>query len=355
MEIGKKIKSFSQITGQETAINFLKRVISGGKIPHAFLFTGIEGVGKTTTALAFCQAINCMEPVNREGCGSCLICRQMISGNFPDLIFIEPEGQNIKIEQIRDLNRSLSFKPVTGAYRVIVINRAEIMTPEAANSFLKTLEEPPLGNVIILKVKEPLDLLPTIVSRCQRIPFRPLPRNIVKEFIKKEKDIDEENAALIAGISDGSIGRAIQISGEDYLEERQKSISNIIQLAAMEKTQAIELAMEYAQDFKKKNHGSSTKIGLFELIGIWKTWYRDLIIEKVNGPVNLLINSDFSRKLKALSKNLGLASLLQGFFLLEQAQMDLMRNPNTGIMIENLFLDLKNQGHTPDRKKIPYE
>jgi len=340
MEPDKKIKSFSQISGQETAVTFLKRVIERGKIPHAFLFTGIEGVGKTTTALAFCQAINCLAPVNGEGCGRCRNCRQLNGGNFPDLLFVEPDGQNIKIEQIRELNRDICFKPVEGAYRVVVIDRSDLMNQESANSFLKTLEEPPPGNVIILKVKEPRDLLPTIVSRCQKIPFRPLPRLVVEQHLVNELGINNENASLIAGISEGSLGRAIEISGGDYLEERQRSISNIIQLPFMQKTQAIELAMEYAQGAKKKGREASVGIDIFELIGIWKSWYRDLIIVKIDGPAGLLINADFSKKLKSLSRNITIDNLIQGFFLLDRVQMDLVKNPNMGLMMEDLFLGL---------------
>jgi DNA polymerase III subunit delta' len=351
MELSKKIKPFSRITGQKMAVDFLKRVISSGKIPHAFLFTGIAGVGKTTTALAFCQAINCLEPVNGEGCGRCRFCRQLVSGNFPDLIFLEPDGQNIKIEQIRDLNRAMGYKSMAGAFRVVIINRAETMTVEAANSFLKTLEEPPAGNVIVLKVKEPLDLLPTIVSRCQKVPFRPLPYDVVKQFLMDESGIDEAGASLIAGISDGSMGKAIRISSSSYLEERQKCLANIIQLPTMEKTQTLGMAMEYAQDVKKKDRDTSGEIDLFELIGIWKTWYRDLIIMKINGPARLLINSDFSRKLKSISKNIGIDSLINAFFLLDRAQMDLNRNPNIGLMMEDLFLSLNRLAGSPDGLK----
>jgi DNA polymerase III subunit delta' len=342
MEPGNKIKPFSRIIGQEPAISFLKRMIAREKIPHAFLFTGIAGVGKTTTALAFCLALNCLEPVDGEGCGKCRACRQLISGNFPDFLLIEPDGQNIKIEQIRELNRAMGFKPVAGAYRVVVINRAELMTVEAANSFLKTLEEPPPGNVIILKVKEPLDLLPTIVSRCQKIPFRPLPFSAVKECLINELGIKEENASLIAGISDGSLGRAKQISDGGYLDERQRSINDIIQLPSMRKTEAIDLAMEYAQDVKKKDHDETGGVDLFERIGIWKTWYRDLIVMKINGPMGLLVNSDFSRKLKTLSRNFTIENLLEGFSRLDRAQMDLMKNPNIGLMMEELFLSLNH-------------
>jgi DNA polymerase III subunit delta' len=346
MQLDKKIKPFSQITGQDTAVAFLKRVIGRGKIPHAFLFSGIEGVGKTTTALAFCRAINCLAPIRGEGCGTCRNCRQLLSGNFPDLKFIEPDGQFIKIEQIRELNRDICFRPVEGAYRVVVINRAELMNQESANSFLKTLEEPPPGNVIILKVKEPLDLLPTIVSRCQKIPFRPLPRTAVKEYLMRGLNMPEENAALIAGISDGSIGKAIRISSGDYLEVRQKSILDIIKLHGMQKTAAIDLAMEYAQDLKKRDNAESGGMDLFELIGIWKTWYRDLIITKAEGSAGMLINADFSRKLKSVSGHVPMDRLIDGFFLLDLAQMDLIKNPNVGLMMEDLFLSLLRQGYS---------
>jgi len=280
--------------------------------------------------------------VDGEGCGNCRTCRQLTGGNFPDFLYLEPDGQNIKIEQIRDLNRAMGFKPVAGAYRVVVIDRAELMTVEAANSFLKTLEEPFPGNIIILKVKEPLDLLPTIVSRCQKIPFRPLPVSVVKECLMHESDIGEESAALIAGISDGSLGRAIEISGDGYLEERQRSINDIIQLAAMQKTEAIDLAMEYAQEMKKKDHDETGGMNLFERLGIWKTWYRDLVIVKINGPAGQLVNTDFSRKLKALSKNYTVENLLEGFSMLDRAQMDLTKNPNVGLLMEQLFLSLNN-------------
>jgi DNA polymerase III subunit delta' len=340
MDQGNKIKSFSQIIGQEAAVSFLKRMIASQKIPHAFLFTGIAGVGKTTAAMAFCQALNCLEPVNGEGCGNCRTCRQLTGGNFPDFLYIEPDGQNVKIEQIRELNRAMGFKPVAGSYRVVVIDRAELMTVEAANSFLKTLEEPSPGNVIILKVKEPLDLLPTIVSRCQKIPFRPLPVSVVKECLMNEPEIGEESAVLIAGISDGSLGRAMEISKSGYLEERQRSINDIIQLSAMQKTEAMDLAMDYAQEMKKKDHDETSGMDLFERLGIWKTWYRDLIIMKINGPAGLLVNADFSRKLKALSKNYTVENLLEGFARLDRAQMDLTKNPNIGLMMEDLFLSL---------------
>ncbi len=174
-------KPFSQIIGQDRAIEFLKRVIVRDRMPHAYLFTGIPGVGRTTTALALTQTLNCRQSMNGEGCGRCQSCRQIMNGHFVDLLSLHPDGQNIKIEQMRDLNHRLSFKPLSGNHRVSIIHQAEMMTLVAANSFLKTLEEPPPRNILILNVIEPLDLLPTIVSRCQRIPFNPLSVKLITD------------------------------------------------------------------------------------------------------------------------------------------------------------------------------
>ncbi len=335
------MKSFSQIFGQERAIGFLKQVISGNKIPHAYLFTGINGVGKKSTALALAQAINCLSPVNNEGCGNCLICRQMESGNFPDKIFVEPEGRNIKIEQIRELNRSLNYKPVSGKYRICILDRAEMMTEEAANSFLKTLEEPPPGNIIILKVVDPRDLLPTIVSRCQKVPFRPLPLSVIQEWLVNELHEDSKRALLIAGLSEGSLGKAIEIREGVFLEERNNSLSRLSKLPELSSVQILEMATDYAKKYSKDGSSGSADMGLFELIGIWKTWYRDMIILKTGGPGKSVINRDFMDNIRKMSGRIDSVGLVECFMLTDKAQRDLMRNPNTNLLLEKTLLDLR--------------
>jgi DNA polymerase III subunit delta' len=343
MDFKKEIKPFSNIIGQKRAIGFLKMAMRRRKIPHAFLFTGIPGVGKTTTAVAFTQAINCLEPVENEGCGRCLMCRRMTSGNFPDLLVIEPDGQNIKIAQIRELNRALGYRPVAGNYRVTIIRQAEVMNEEAGNAFLKTLEEPPLGNILILETVEPRDLLPTIVSRCQNIPFQPLSFRVVKERLMVEMDMDEERASLISRLAEGSLGRAINISEGSFLEERQDHLEKVIRLPSVSKGEAMDIAMEYADKYKKINRESDTAFSteMSELIGLWKTWYRDLMLMKVNAPADLLINADFSSKLKAMSVEFDIDNLIECFLILDQAQRNLYRNLNSGVMIEDTFLNLK--------------
>lgn len=343
MDEKRKFRSFSEIYAQDKAIRYIKKAMERDKLPHAYLFTGTPGVGKTSTALAFTQALNCLTPVEGYGCGQCKPCRQIKSGNFPDIIILKPDGQNIKIDQIRDLNRELSFKPVSGRHRVSIIHEAEKMTEEASNSFLKTLEEPPSGNIIILKVAEPLDLLPTIVSRCQKVRFRPLPEPMVEEWLKNEMGLNEEDCLLLSKISGGSLGRAIRIYESDLLEERQDLLSRIMQLPLLNSFRILEMALEVSKQRKVAGQEKSKKKGsdLYELLGIWKTWYRDLILMKMKDPPEFLINIDFSRKLRSSSKNFKMDNLVESVFLIDRAQQDLERNLNLGLTMENLLLGLK--------------
>lgn len=335
------MKSFSQILGQEKAIGFLKKVIKGDKIPHAYLFTGVEGVGKRTAALALARAVNCMSPVDGDGCGKCNVCRQMNSGNFPDYYSIEPDGQNIKIEQIREFNRSISFKPVLGKYRIAIINRAEMMTEEAANSFLKTLEEPPPGNIIVLKVIDPLDLLPTIISRCQKVPFKPLSHGIIKNFLIRELDENPKRASLAAKISEGSLSAAIDMRESGFLKEREDILLNIAKLSVLSDIEVLDMSADFSKKYSKTRNDAG-RIDFFKLFGIWKTFYRDLILTKEGVPLDMLINGDFYDRLADISKKYNTDNLLESFFILDQSQRELLRNPNDNLMIEKVLLDLRN-------------
>jgi len=337
---------FSKIIGQDKAVQFLRQVVSKGSVPHAYLFTGIPGIGKTTAAMAFTRAINCLEPANGEGCGLCVSCRQVMGRNFPDFEFIEPEGQEIKIGQIRNLIRALHFKTVSGRYRVSIIQRAERMNDESSNAFLKTLEEPPPGNILVLNVTEPRDLLPTIVSRCQKVAFRPIPVPVLAEWLKEKKKLDDEKALVLAKISQGSLGNAIRMCDGDFIEKRQEYLFKLIHLPELSKEQALDMALEYTGKKKKRNSSklSGGETDLFVLLSIWRTWYRDLLLVKEKSPDDFLINFDFSNKLKKISKGYKIEHLIDGCQVLDQAQRDLQRTRNVDLMMENTVLTLKKLG-----------
>ena len=335
---------FSEIIGQERAIRFLRQAMVREKMPHAYLFVGIHGVGKTATAMALTQAVNCLEPINGEGCGRCRSCRQILGGNFPDLLTVNPDGQFVKIEQVRELNRTFSFKPVSGRYRVSIVRQAESMTEEAANSFLKTLEEPPDGNILILNVTEPLDLLPTIVSRCQKVAFRPIPAPLLTRWLVDHKQANESKAAVLARISEGSLGKALDLCNEDFFVKRQLYISQLQGLQSLSTGELLGMATAQSGKGNRRSTDAREKggAGLTGPLDIWKTCYRDLLVLKSGCREDRLINIDFSDELKKLSENYTMQSLIQCILLLDQAQRDLLRGRNLDLLMENTVLTLRS-------------
>jgi len=328
---------FSEILGQEGAVRLLTEAISKEKMAHAYLFVGIPGIGKTTTALALCQALNCREPVKGEGCGLCPSCRKLESGNFPDLFILDADGQNIKIEQVRELDRAFGFKSVGAKYRVTIVRRAETMTEEAANAFLKMLEEPPPGNILVLTVTEPLDLLPTILSRCQRVSFRPIPAALIEAWLVKNQGMEKEKASLLSRMAAGSLGRAVKMGEGDFLEKRQELLFSLSRIINRPAEEIVEWALGYGG--KEKKEQKEAAVGL--MLGVWKTWYRDLLLSRAGCPEDSLVNIDFSRELKKACEDFTMDDLSESFFTLDQAERDLHRFRNLDLLVEKSVLKLK--------------
>jgi len=328
---------FSGIIGQERAVHLLKQAIQREKMPHAYLFVGLSGVGKTTTALAMAQTLNCEAPESGEGCGRCKSCRQLLGGNFPDVELVEPDGQSIKIEQVRDLERRFAYKPVAGRYRVTIVRPAGAMTEEASNAFLKTLEEPPAGNVLVLNATEPSDLLSTIVSRCQKVVFRRIPPRLIEEWLIDTKGMNREKASVLARISDGSLGRAVDMEESGFLEKRQ---DHLLSLAKLQRS-APQDAVDWASRFVKEIQKDDRQEAMGALMGLWKSWYRDLILLKAKGPEESLINRDLSHELKIAAEAFRIEHLVSSLLALDQAERDLSRFRNQELVLENTVLQLR--------------
>lgn len=338
------IKGFSDIIGQEAAVGFLKKVVSGSKIPHAYLFIGIEGVGKTTAAIAFARALNCLNPTDGDGCGGCLPCRQIAGGNFPDLEWVRPDGRSIKIEQIRELTRRLGYKTVSGRYRVSLMEQAGSMTLEAANAFLKTLEEPPPGNILILDAMDKNDLLPTILSRCQRVSFRPVPAAVLAPWLHERNGVPAKTAAVVAGLSEGSVGRALCMAGSTELSDRRSyHLQAIMRLPAQSQAEILQTASGYARQEKKGKVETQDgdEGGLKGVLALWKTYFRDMLILRSCGPGEHLVLDDEDGALKKRSGTYTIEGLVESLLILERAQKDLSRSRNVELVMETTLLSLR--------------
>lgn len=200
------IYSFQQLIGQERAKTILRHSLERGRISHAYLFVGPSGTGKRTLALAFAAALNCL--ADQRPCGSCRNCRRIDEGNHPDVTVLEPEGRSFKIDQIRQVQQLISLKPYEARSKIFILDGAEALTEQAANSLLKTLEEPPPYSVLILLADDSA-LLPTITSRCTLVHFQPLPQETVEEYLRQRGIVE---AAEIAAASGGSIGKALHLA-----------------------------------------------------------------------------------------------------------------------------------------------
>lgn len=194
------------IVGHQRPIAFIKALIKKGKVPHAMLFEGPNGIGKKKVALWTFQALNCKEAPG-EGCGSCNTCERISRLTHPDLLLLAPEGESLGIDQIRKAHQMLQFKPLEALWKGVIVEEADRLTEEAANAFLKTLEEPPPWTLIILLASSAESLLPTVRSRCQKVRFLPLSEREVAEVLRRIGITD----APVETLATGSPGRALKL------------------------------------------------------------------------------------------------------------------------------------------------
>jgi DNA polymerase-3 subunit delta' len=324
--------TINDILGQEKAKTMLRRAAGGGRLAHAYLFRGPSGVGKKSLARAFGNYLNCLEPVpEQDACGHCRSCRKLRSGNHPDRLLIEPDGAAIKIAQIRELKRALTFPPLEARLRIVLISEVHTMRREAANSLLKILEEPPPGNLLILTGDGASEILPTITSRCQQIPLTPLPLDQVARELVSEGSAPE-TAATLAALGGGSLGQARQLATLDLLELRRTAITTLLDLRPSRANTA-ETIFALAE--------SAAGLGelLPQFLGLLKLWFRDLLLIHHHQPTRI-VNLDLREALTQGQTRWPLAELPARFRLFEQAERQLARNCNRALVCEVLYFGL---------------
>ncbi|MDD2388226.1 MAG: DNA polymerase III subunit delta' [Desulfobacterales bacterium] len=325
---------FEDITGQQRSIQMLTTLLKKGGIPHALLFTGIEGVGKRTAATAFAMACNCTSATSENACyptnpcGSCRACRKISSGIHPDIIELKPSGNFIRIDQIRTLCRTLTMKPYEANVRVVIISDAQTMNPQAANALLKALEEPPERTIFILTAIQISDLLPTIVSRCQHIRFDPIPRETLESLLMERTRLDRKDAAIIASMAGGSYSRALSRAEKRWNSRRMWLIDEIEALPSRPVNLLMAFAVKLAED----------KESLSDSLEIVNSWLRDLIVCRYRP--GKIVNIDMGQRIAAGSRRIDEASLLSGIEAIETARKDIRANANMRLTLDLLIMSL---------------
>jgi DNA polymerase-3 subunit delta' len=343
-----EILRFSEIMGQDLAVGILRRAASSQRIPHSYLFTGLPGVGKSATARAFALYLNCEGPVGGEACGICRSCRKMKSDNFPDFKEISPEKGVIKIEKVRELISEFQYPPLEGRFRFTLVREAERMTIEAANAFLKTLEEPPVGNILIMTAVEPLGLLPTVVSRCRRVPFKPVGAKEIEFWLRKRNlGFTEVEMRTAASLSMGSPGRAVRILESSYLQMRRDWINKAVALPTMGYNDLMDLAEEMSELDKKQlldpSEGGTSALN--DMLAFFAVWFRDMLVVKRSQDQALIINIDGRDELRKASEVFTEQSLLDIIFFLHAAAAALVRNRNARLVGQKALVFIRDRAH----------
>ncbi len=316
-------------------------LLKRGSIPHALLFTGMDGVGKRTVALRFAMACNCQAPSDGDGrgaadgfsfCGDCSACRKIRAGSHPDIHLTRPAAVAIRIDQIRALRGQLAMKPYDARYRFAIIADAHTMNAEAANALLKVLEEPPDRTILVLTAVQASDLLPTIVSRCQPVRFHPIPRNTLAAYLETHANLSSEAATVRAALANGSFARARDADLAGWMPRRRWLIRQTEALSSASSVAMLAFAEKLAKD----------KPRLGDALEILKLWFRDLLIWR-HDPERI-INSDLADRIGPAARLETSAGLLAKIENIGAAQRAIEGNVNSRLAMEVLVRRLAGLG-----------
>jgi DNA polymerase-3 subunit delta' len=320
--------AFGGIYGHEKPISILRGAMEKGRAAHAYLFYGMEGVGKRTAAAAFARALNCLDP--SPPCDACLSCRKALHHNHPDIVTIAAEGQFIKIGAVKELQEQMKFSPREGIKRVFIVPEADRMNAAAANALLKTLEEPVAGNLLILTTSRPHALPMTILSRCQHLRFAPLPQEEVARFLRDREDFDAEAAEVLAASAGGSIGKALEMNREDFLAMRKGILEYLSRVDPADPIQRLSLAGRLGAEREE----------ILENLRILRACYRDALVLRETGEPQRLIFRDQTILVQALADRLPGRSLLDNLTIVEAAMSAIGQNANKTLTLETMAIKL---------------
>ena len=325
--------AFKDILGHSMAIHRLQNAIKTDKVVQSYLFVGNEGIGKKWAAVQFSKALNCLNnPVESgDACDQCLSCRKIDEGLHPDLLLLEPENQVLKVDQVRQMQRVLAYKPYEGRRRVCIIAAADRMAPHMSNILLKTLEEPPLHTVIVLLARHPRLMLPTILSRCQMIRFHPLPVPLVSQWLSQQRGLDEKEAHLLAGLSEGSPGKALELREQIQQIPRENLLRDFLG--------PTKLSLQEMEGWVDAMPAERTDLML--VLEVAKTLLRDLVIVKTLRDGSKLIHADLQEDLTAIASKHPISTLLKRVRAVHQTLMNISPirgNANVKLSLEAMML-----------------
>ncbi|MFC1915633.1 ATP-binding protein [Chloroflexota bacterium] len=341
-----------QVVGQTRVISLLQRGLEKESLAHAYLLVGPHHVGKMTLALNLAQALNC-EATERP-CGECVSCQKITSANHADVQVIglsqdeNPAEDKLRteigIDQIRQMQHSASLPPFEGKYKIFVIDGAELLSTEAANCLLKTLEEP-VGKVIFMLLTANDNLIPaTVVSRCQRLELAPLAVTEVETALDSRWGVEPQKARLLARLSHGCLGWALSAAFDDnLLQQRVEKVSRLLEVITSDYEERFAYATQLAAQFTQNREL------VYEILDLWLDWWRDLMLVKISCSA-LITNADQSAALVEMASGYSLIQIRAFVDSIQAAGEQLRQNANPRLVLEVLMLDMPGkEGRSKER------
>ena len=322
---------FKDIVGHEFVIESLKKAINSGRVSHAYIFDGIEGVGRKLVAETFAKTLQCQSGAS-EPCNECISCRAFGDSNHPDVIYVKPEKtQALGVDDIREqINKAAKIKPYQYKYKIFIVDNADEMSPQAQNALLKTIEEPPSYAIFLLISSNVKNFLPTIISRCVIYKLKPAGNNDVMNFLKLQ-GFNEADAIGAAAPSGGSIGKALMlIEDESFKEDRAEISSHLNSLPDLNLWDILLLAKELE---KYKDNAE-------RMLSVMYLWYRDAIIYKATDSIDSFMQMDMTKNIIVFAKNMNLKKLAAGLDSIIEARRALGYNANYLLTMEVMLMKM---------------
>lgn len=325
--------TFSAIRGQDAAVALLQGALRRGRIPSAYLFLGPHHVGKRTTAVALAQALNCVDAAAREAadaCGACPSCRRIAGGEHADVDVVRPDGQFVKIDQVREIAGRLALIPYEARKRVVIVAQAERMNLPAANAFLKTLEEPPADTLIVLCAEDARRLPETIVSRCVPVRFRLLPPETVRELLAADGALEGEALDFALRFAQGRLRPELPGKVAAWMKLREDLIHSLTGLHRP-------MFAQLSEEIGRWAGGEDWRFVLEWL----ESWFRDVALHAEGVPPGRLVNGDRPAELARCAEWFTPARAQRCYADVLATRDALLMNANKALALEALWLGFK--------------
>ena len=325
--------SYKDVVGHKDILKYISSAVENNRVSHAYILNGERGSGKKMLANLFAMTLLC-ETGDNEPCGKCHSCKQAESGNHPDIIRVTHEKPNsISVDDIRtQVNNTVDIKPYQGPYKVYIIPQADMMTPQAQNAILKTIEEPPSYAVFLLLTENAETLLPTINSRCVMLKLRNIKDTLIKKYLMENLEIPDYKADMCTAFAQGNMGRAIMLANSDHFNEiREEAVQLLKHISEMELNEIVAAVKNI----------SVYKLEITDYLDIIMIWYRDVLLYKATKEIDKVVFKDQLQSIKEQARKSSYEGIELILESLEKAKARLKANVNFDLVMELLFLTIK--------------